>query len=243
MASIETKIPEINIVVPSPCPYSNSVVPFVPSETPRVVIFELTALDPTETLEVNYKIAKHIGIINELAPESSEFPFKVPILTSKRKYIDWVCRFIEFYLGGVDFMGERFLPKSVDVSKTDALMDELSIIEKCELLMEVNELRIPVMEQALAMYIGRYIHNLSPDVRRDTFRTSRALAPEELKAIRQENQWMENNDISERRRIKRGSIFTDMPPRRLVRKEMDCALSDGLSKLSFSMFALVIKMI
>ena len=238
---------EINIVVPSP--YSNPITPIASSgeEDLQQVIFELTALDPTETLEVDYRIAKHIGIINELSPDSDEFPFKVPILTSNRKYIDWVCRFIEFYLDGVEFMGERFLPKSVDVSKTDALMDELSIIEKCELLMEVNELRIPVIEQALAMCIGQYIRNLSPDVRRDTFQTSRDLAPEELKALRRENQWMESGDIGDRMRIRKGSIFTGRhetrPPRRLPGDKMDCKLCDGLSKLSFSMFALVIKMI
>jgi hypothetical protein len=241
---------EINNVVPSKI---NNVVPseinnVVPSPiiSQRTVIFELTALEPVETLEVDYSIAKHIGIIKELAPETDEFPFKVPILTCKHKYIDWICRFIEFYISRIDdgqIMGDITRTFVVIGSILDSLMAELDITEKCELLMEANELCIPVIEEALAMFIGKYIRDLPSDVREDTFTKSRELTSDEIKALRQENQWMESNDIGDRKRVKRGSIFTGRPPRRSPKSLMDCKLCDGLIKLSFRMFALVLKMI
>lgn len=219
----------------------NNIVP--PLSGMGMVIFELIALEKPDTLEVDYSIAKHIGIIKELAPDPDEFPFKVTILTSNRKYIDWICRFITFYLSDNKTMGDIFVPNTLDISRTESLMAELDITEKCELLMEANELCIPVIEQALAMFIGKYIRDLPADIRRDTFAISRELTSDEIKSLRQENEWMESSDIGDRKRIKRGSIFTVRPPRRLPRALMDCKLCDGLIKLSFRMFALVLKMI
>jgi len=195
----------------------------------QIVIFELTLLENHPTFKVDYKIAKKIGIINELSPDIDEFPFKVPILTSKLKYIDWICRFIE-------------MPDD-DSAKIDIAMKELSILEKCELLMEANELDIPDIEKKLAEYIAKYIRSLSDDVRTDTFSKSRDLTPEEIKNLRLENEWMESDDIDERRRCKQSRIFTEPPPAKKPGGKADMELFTGLKGLSFSMFALILKMI
>ena len=195
----------------------------------QFVIFELTLLKNRPTFNVDYKIAKQIGIINELSPDIDEFPFKVPILTSKLKYIEWICRFIEI--------------KTDDSDKIDTAMKELSILEKCELLMDANELGIPDIEKKLAEYISKYIRSLTDDVRKDTFSKSRDLTPDEIKNLRRENEWMESDDIYERRRCKQSHIFIESPPTKKPGEKADMELFLGLKGLSFSMFALILKMI
>jgi hypothetical protein len=166
-------------------------------------------------------------------------------MTSSYKYIDWICRFIQLYFNDFGFLGDSYQSHPSNQHMMDDLMAILNIKEKCQVLMEVNEMCIPVAEKALSIYISKYIRSLPVHILDHTFKKSRELTNQELKSLRRENEWMEDDDISNRKRIKHGYIFdTSLPlPKKLAGEHVDIDLFEGFKTLSFNMVSLVIKMI
>lgn len=204
----------------------------------------LHILSTNETLEVDFEYAVELNIIKELVSDVplDEFPFRVPILVSNYAYLVWIIKFIQTYKGIDDIMIHNL---DWNISWIQNLMNELSIFQKCELLADINEFQNNIIERALAYHIGLYIKSISPLTLEKTLKVSRKLSSDELHLLHKENEWMNNDNISYRRRNKQKNItpFELKNVYKVDDEDADEELLKGLKLLSWSMYTLVIKMI